>query len=280
MFFYFSVTLGSFIERTYVAKETERKAPLSAYPLLTLCLLTSSGLSNMSLNYINFPTKVVFRSCKLVPTMIIASIVNKRVFSSLEYVLAFAVCLGMILFAAADWQLTPTFHPIGLVLVSLSVVADSILPNAQESLFNCGSTRLEVTLFSNFFTLIAMTLSTLLSGDLLGFIGYIMGQRTLYLYMGVYTLISYIAVSFFMQIVKKFGAVTGVLAGTARKAMTLILSFVIFPKEFSWYYVFGASLVLGGLLASSLVKIQKKAKAQHEKSSETEMFIANQTSKV
>lgn len=275
------VTLGSYIERKYVAKETDRKAPLTAYPLLTLCLLTSSGLSNMSLNYINFPTKVVFRSCKLVPTMIIASIVNKRVFSSLEYVLAFAVCMGLILFAAADWQLTPTFHPFGLVLVSLSVVADSILPNAQENLFNCGSSRLEVTLYSNFFTLIAMTITTLLSGDLLGFLNYIMGQNTLYLYMSVYTLISYVAVSFFMQIVKKFGAVTGVLAATARKAMTLILSFLIFPKAFSWYYVFGAVLVLGGLLASSLVKIHKKNQAVKSAGTEmTEKPILSPLSKV
>lgn len=99
--------------------------------------------------------------------------------------------------------------------------------------------------------------------------------------MSVYILVSYIAVSFFMQIVKNFGAVTGVLAGTARKAMTLILSFILFPKQFSWYYVFGAFLVLGGLLASSLVKINKKQQKQHSvaivndaaKSSESEMLI-------
>ena len=68
------VTICSFVERTYIKKETKRVAPLSAYPLLTLCLLSSSSLSNLALNYINFPTKVIFRSCKLIPTMIISTV--------------------------------------------------------------------------------------------------------------------------------------------------------------------------------------------------------------
>ena len=61
----FGVTACSFLERRYIARETQRVAPLSAYPLLTFCLLSSSSLSNLALNYINFPTKVVYRSCKV-----------------------------------------------------------------------------------------------------------------------------------------------------------------------------------------------------------------------
>jgi len=53
------VSICSFTERKYVAKEAGMNAPVTAYPLLTLCLLSSSSLSNMSLNYINFPTKVL-----------------------------------------------------------------------------------------------------------------------------------------------------------------------------------------------------------------------------
>jgi hypothetical protein len=92
-----------------------------------------------------FRTYSVFRSCKLIPTMVVASIVHRKVFSSMEYICAICVCLGLVLFAAADWNLTPSFHPIGLAFVSLSVCADAVLPNAQERLFRLGSSRLEVT---------------------------------------------------------------------------------------------------------------------------------------
>ena len=258
------VTTGSYIERKYVAEEKGRKAPITAYPLLTLCLFLSSGLSNMSLNYINFPTKVVFRSCKLLPTMMVASIINKRVFSFVEYVLAMAVCMGLILFAAADWNLAPSFNPIGLLLVSLSVIADSVLPNAQEKLFSIGASRLEVTLYSNFFTLIAMTLTTLVSGDLFGFLKLILDEPHLIPYFCVYIVLSFIAISFFMQIVKRFGAVTGVLAAAVRKVMTLIFSFLLFPSVFSWLYVIGSGLVLGGVLLSSLIKIKRKSASNEQ----------------
>ena len=261
----FGVTLCSWVERKYIAKETGRVAPLPSYPLLTFCLMASSSLSNISLNYINFPTKVVFRSCKLIPTMIIATLINKRIFKSYEYACAISISLGVVIFAAVDWKLTPSFHPFGLVLVSLSVFADAVLPNAQERLFRLGSSRLEVTFYTNFFTLVAMTLTTLASGDLVGVFKLAMSSDTnLITYMIVYTFVAYIAISAFMMIVKKYGGVTAVLLSTARKGMTLILSFILFPKAFSWYYVLGAILVLGGLLVVSLGKQLMKSKVVKE----------------
>jgi solute carrier family 35 (adenosine 3'-phospho 5'-phosphosulfate transporter), member B3 len=326
------VTVCSFLERRYIARETKRVAPMSAYPLLTFCLMSSSSLSNLALNYINFPTKVyvkmknmnnnkeclglimsvaiqshvsrspfhraflsffsVFRSCKLIPTMIVASIVHRKVFTSIEYFCAFCVCLGLVLFAAADWNLTPTFHPIGLAFVSLSVCADAVLPNAQERLFRLGSSRLEVTckcvmrapsipfaislprkltvdsffsfllVFTNIFTLIAMTITTLLSGDLLGMVAFAQTNSHLCHYILVYTFVAYIAISVHMNVVRRFGGVAAVLLATGRKGMTLVLSFILFPKAFSWYYVMGAILVLGGLLLSSLAKMKSRKKQQ------------------
>lgn len=192
----------------------------------------------------------------------VASVLNKKVFSSIEYSCALAVCAGLVFFAAADWSLAPTFHPIGLVLVGLSVCADAILPNAQERLFNLGSSRLEVTFYTNFFTLICMTITTYLSGDLIGILRHAATDHQLALYMGVYTFIAYIAISMHMSVVKRFGGVAAVVLATARKGMTLVLSFILFPKAFSWFYVLGASLVLGGLLVSSLFKIHSKNRSK------------------
>jgi adenosine 3'-phospho 5'-phosphosulfate transporter B3 len=258
------VTICSYLERKYIKREKGRNASISSYSFLTICLLTSSALSNLSLNFINFPTKVIFRSCKLIPTMIIATFVNKRIFSSIEYICALSISLGLIIFTVVDWTLAPVFHPLGILFVSISVFADAILPNMQEHLFRIGSSRLEVTFFTNYFTLIMMTITSVMSGDMMNLIKLVLSDENqkgfgmLSLYMTVYTFISYVAVSSFMLIVKKYGGVTAVLLGTARKAMTLILSFCFFPKAFSIYYVVGTVLVLGGLLVGSIVKQQKK----------------------
>jgi drug/metabolite transporter (DMT)-like permease len=84
----------------------------------------SSYLSTVGLNYINYPTKVVFRSCKLIPTMLVALIINKEMFSPSEIGSAVAVCAGLILFAFADMvrksalYSIPLTHRLNLVVAS------------------------------------------------------------------------------------------------------------------------------------------------------------------
>ena len=224
-----------------------------------------------------------------------------------------AVCAGLITFAAGDWSLsTPQFHPFGLTLVTLSVFADAVLPNAQEKLFRTyDASKSEVMFFTNVFTLFVQTGSAYLSGDMMGMYHFVMGtntasnisghgeifleelnnstegihpqgmngqvrtmvgneemmmlapeesspkdtiKHTFLLYMLAYILISHIAVSAHTAVVKKFGGVAAVFVGTARKGMTLVLSFVLFPKESNWKYAVGAILVLGGLTVASLEK--------------------------
>jgi len=226
----------------------------SVFPLFTVRL-------NLKISSLSSSFKL-----KLIPTMLVASIVHRKVFSTAEYLFALCICSGLVLFAAADWSLAPSFHPIGLAFVTLSVCADAVLPNAQERLFRMGSTRLEVTFYTNIFTLISMTITTFLSGDLIGLFRFVQvspDSTRLCHYILVYTFIAYIAISFHMALVRRFGGVTAVLVATGRKGMTLILSFLLFPKKFSWLYVLGALMVLGGLLLSSLFKIHKKKKVQN-----------------
>lgn len=257
----------SYLERVKLTKEGgwTRKAPLRAYPLLTACLFASSSLSNLSLSYINFPTKVVFRCCKLVPTMLIATVVNGRVFRSYEYACALSICAGLVLFAVADYSLDPLLlNPTGMLLVSGSVVADAMLPNAQERLFRGGSSRLEVTVYSNLFSFLGMTLATAGNGTLARFARAVSGDRTLATYFGVYAVLSYVSISCYMTLVKRFGGVTAVVLTTARKAMTLALSFLLFPKGFSWLYVYGSLLVLGAVMVASICKKLGSNNAQNK----------------
>ena len=109
----------------------------------------------------------------------------------MEYACAICICLGLVLFAAADWELAPSFHPIGLVLVTLSVFSDAVLPNAQERLFGMGASRLEVTLFTNIFALIFYTGSTLLSGDFMGVWQLVMNNNQLAWYYLLYIAVAY-----------------------------------------------------------------------------------------
>ena len=234
--------------------DTARKAPWSAYGLLCTFLLISSATSNIALSYINYPTKVVFRSCKLIPTMMIAMVYNKKKVKSYEFMFGTFISLGMVLFATADFHVSPDFDFLGIILVSISVIADAFLPNYQERVFSHGSSRIEVTYFTNILCLGGMTLFFTISGDLQKAFGYALANPHALMLMSIYTIVAYVAITFHMALVKEYGGITTVLVGNTRKALTIVASFIFFPKPGSWLYVAGGALVFGSLCANAYYK--------------------------
>jgi len=89
-----SVMVFSSFERWLVG-ETGRKVARSDYMQLTACLFGTSYLSTVGLDYISYPTKVVFRSCKLIPTMAVAFCYNSERFSFTDIWCAVAICAGI-----------------------------------------------------------------------------------------------------------------------------------------------------------------------------------------
>jgi len=47
-----------------------RRIPFKTYLLLAILTVATMGLSNSSLGYLNYPTQVIFKCCKLIPVLI------------------------------------------------------------------------------------------------------------------------------------------------------------------------------------------------------------------
>ena len=47
-----------------------RLIPLHIYGFIAFLTVATIGLSNTSLGYLNYPTQVIFKSCKLIPVMV------------------------------------------------------------------------------------------------------------------------------------------------------------------------------------------------------------------
>ncbi|RYH04670.1 hypothetical protein EON65_46850 [archaeon] len=142
----------------------------------------------------------------------------------------------------------------GIVFVVVSVVADAFLPNFQERVFDQGSSRLEVTFYTNILCLSFMTVAFTATGDLPLAFSYAMSNPYALYLMIIYTFLAYIAITFHMALVKEFGGITTVLVGNMRKAMTIVLSFILFPKPMSPLYIFGGILVFGSLVGNAFLK--------------------------
>ena len=77
-----------------------------------------------------------------------------------------------------------------------------------------------------------------------------------------------------MTMVKEFGGIATVVVGNARKALTIILSFVLFPKPASWLYLLGGVLVFGSLTASAYLK-----ELEHSRRTKGEELAAGKSEK-
>ncbi|XP_065300058.1 solute carrier family 35 member B1 isoform X2 [Dermacentor albipictus] len=62
-------SIFSFVERK-ARKESGRTAPLRTHLLLSVLTVGTIGLSNASLGYLNYPTQVLFKCCKLIPVLL------------------------------------------------------------------------------------------------------------------------------------------------------------------------------------------------------------------
>lgn len=68
-------------------------------------------------------------------------------------------------FPAIFFKMYLFYNFLGIGLVCISVIADAFLPNFQERVFEHGSSRIEVTYFTNILCLFAMTTSFSATGN-------------------------------------------------------------------------------------------------------------------
>jgi adenosine 3'-phospho 5'-phosphosulfate transporter B3 len=99
-----------------------------------------------------------------------------------------------------------------------------------------------------------MTIAFTATGDIPEAISYATSNPRALLLMTIYTFLAYIAITFHMALVKEFGGIVTVLVGNTRKAVTIVLSFLLFPKPMSILYVFGGTFVFGGLVCNAFMK--------------------------
>lgn len=75
-----------------------RRISLRTYGFLAFLTLGTMGLSNYSLGYLNYPTQVIFKCCKLVPVLIGSILIQKKQHGPLDFLAAIAMCVGLAAF--------------------------------------------------------------------------------------------------------------------------------------------------------------------------------------
>ena len=71
------------------------------------------GFSNSTLGHLNYPTQVIFKCCKLIPVLVGSALIQGKKHSSVDYVAAGLMVVGLIFFTLADSKVSPVFDMTG-----------------------------------------------------------------------------------------------------------------------------------------------------------------------
>lgn len=249
------LTLVQFIFYTIMAKMEmahkyqKRKIPITTYALLAAATLTTMSLSNASLGYLNYPTQVVFKSCKLIPVLVGGIVLQRKKFCIMDFIAAMSMCFGLAIFTLADSKLSPTFDSIGIAMLSVALVADAVVSNVQEKAMKMHHAfNAEVILYSYGIGTCYLVFCLLLSGHLSsGLVSFATNPWQNYGLAFIFSLTGYLGMQVVLSLVRSFGAFVAVTVTSMRKALSVVISFVIFSKPFNIQYLAGGLIVILGI---------------------------------
>jgi UAA transporter family len=107
------------------------------YIFLSLVAFGSTCFKSLSVRYVSFPTKVIFKSTKLIPTMMIATLFqhqNAQHYGKRDYLAALLLCAGAAGYSYGESTSNDGKQDSywGLLLLAISVLCDAFTPNFQQ----------------------------------------------------------------------------------------------------------------------------------------------------
>ena len=262
----------AFLERVKANEHFVRKGAWRDY--FVLAALTSSGMyaTNAALRYLNYTTRIVAKSSKVIPTMIIGTVLQGRRYGANEYVAASMLVVGIALFTMGDVDARPSFDPRGVALIVAALFLDSFAANFEERrLFDVPdpSSHAEVVFHANAvgaaFTICAMAVTGELSQALqsLGIGSSSEDASTTGSFAAALpaTLMSaafgYVSVSFILLLIRHFGASNAEIVKSTRKLVSIAASLLLYPKPMGWKYAGGTASTVCGLYYLYVLKRRK-----------------------
>eukprot|EP01113_Clastostelium_recurvatum_P022238 TRINITY_DN2648_c0_g1_i1.p1 TRINITY_DN2648_c0_g1~~TRINITY_DN2648_c0_g1_i1.p1 ORF type:complete len:441 (+),score=76.09 TRINITY_DN2648_c0_g1_i1:126-1325(+) len=231
------------------------QAPMRFYFMLGLYSVIGTAASSYSLQLLNFPTWVLFKSSRVISVMIGGIFLLGKRYSFKEYFGVFLLAVGLIVFTLGDITLLPSFNPVGVLLVFLSLLMNSFEGNMQErGMSEYKMSENEMLLFGYGFGALQILPWILFNGEFFAGIEFCRNNTDVLLQVGANCLLSYVGILLVLGLVKISSALTAVIVTSSRKALTVVFSFILFAKPFSVFYPLGFLVFFTGIALNVYAK--------------------------
>lgn len=264
IFFTFIQFFGYFLfSSKYIIKLIQKKENLHSsvwfYSLTSFGLFLSMGFSNLSVELLSYPTAVLFKSSKMIPVMIGSMIFLKKKYNFLEILSVLMIVTGLIGISYSDKISKNQFNIFGVILAVTSLIADAFASTMQEkALVQNEASQSEVIsmmyLIGSFYTFFV----SLISGQLYRGIRCCIQYPSMIFYLACFAFLGSIGVQFVYLLMKAFDSLVTVMVTSVRKAMTVCLSFILFPdKKFTLLHFLSILMITFGMFMNFIGKRHK-----------------------
>jgi adenosine 3'-phospho 5'-phosphosulfate transporter B3 len=283
-------TAWSYLLRAYVYEKQQRimlissrgvaqsfkAVPFVMYLGLSILRAIDLGMTNLAMQYVNYPAKTLMKSSRVVFTMLFGVLIARKRYRFVDYVVVVLMVSGLAIFMHADANSSAVFDAMGIIMLTVSLVCDGAISNMSESIMNSFGVGQDEFIFRMYsIALLAITVAAAVKGDLYEGAIFLsqpgtyaemdlpMSERTWSVTSKWVVIIAFSTMGFFgsscsAAITKNFGALSMAITSTARKATTLFLSFALFDNECTMEHVAGIVIFMISLLWKSFAKAGRK----------------------
>ncbi|XP_017070884.2 adenosine 3'-phospho 5'-phosphosulfate transporter 1 [Drosophila eugracilis] len=250
------------------------RAPLYKYSYASFSNIMSAWFQYEALKFVNFPTQVLAKSCKIIPVMLMGKLMSKAKYESYEYVTALLISLGMIFFMSGSSDSSKASGVTtltGIFLLSMYMVFDSFTANWQGSLFKSYSmTPLQMMCGVNLFSSVFTGASLSMQGGFMDSLAFATEHPKFVFDMVVLSVCSAVGQLFIYHTIDVFGPVVFTIIMTLRQAVAIMLSCFIYQHSISLLGIFGVLIVFVAIFlrvycTQRLRAIRKRAEANKPK---------------
>lgn len=251
---------------------TSKKAIGLNHPLLfvtSACYVFAMVGSNESLRFVPYPVAVLAKSCKLIPTMVMGSLIERRQYSTQQWMAAICISAGIALFnysrmpqkqeqqSSSDednqyWK--------GMVLLCFSLCMDGFLGAFQGMLKRPGAgpkenrqrppTAVETMLYINVYSLVLLIPLSVTTGQWGEGIRLLKDNEQLRMNIAILNGVVSIGQIFIFLSIAWYSSLVTTTITTTRKFFTILFSVLHFGHSFSMGQWTSVLLVFGGLYLS------------------------------
>lgn len=141
------------------------------------------------------------------------------------------------------------------MLLAVAVASDALIPNLQEKLIRQLKMPIgTMVVLSNLGSFVLVLVYIAYTGELYRALEYLARERAMAVLIAAQALCAYCGLRCYLQVIRSLSGVAGVLTTSARKIVTLTLSFVLFDKTFTAAHALSLALLSAGIALAVTAK--------------------------